>query len=179
MARSGHLEDSKFSFKWSIKTISNLFYYLSAGGIFLVLSVVFSNVVARYIFNSPFHWAEEVTAITVILLGFFPAGELWRRNNHIKFDLLTLKLSKRLQKTSIFIDIVINLSGLLFSGLLVWESFKATKMTYLLNMREPTILNTPLCIPYSFMLLGSTVLFIVIIERFLKTILHLIRPHNE
>jgi len=179
MDRSEYLEENKFTIKWSIKTLSKLFYYGAAVGIFLILSVVFTNVIARYVFNRPFHWAEEITALTVILLGFFPAGDLWRRNKHIRFDLLTIKLAKSMPKLINFFDVFVNFCGLLFASLLVWESFKATKMTYLMNMREPTILNTPLCIPYSFMLFGSIVLFIVIIDRFIRKLFQLIRYKNK
>lgn len=148
--------------------ISRFLFHISTAGIIFVLAVVFCNVIARYIFNSPFHWAEEITSVTLILLGFFPAAELWRKGSHIKFDLLSQRLSIRFPRSWRIVDTVICLMGILFSAILLWETIKNTYTSYIHNMREPSILGTPLWILYLFMLLGSAALLLAFINTLIR-----------
>jgi TRAP-type C4-dicarboxylate transport system permease small subunit len=144
--------------------ISIILFYISAVGIVAVLLIVFCNVIARYVFNSPFHWAEELTSIGLIILGFFPAAHIWRKGVHIKFDLLAQKLVTRFPRGWIIVESFISLCGIIFSVVLVWKTAENTYISYAHNMREPSMLGTPLWILFFCVLLGSAALMLVFIN---------------
>lgn len=129
-------------------------------GTLLVVAIVFCNVIARYLFNTPFHWAEEVTSITVILIGFFPAAALLRKGWHVKFDLVSDRIESRLPRVSNALQILVNLCGIAFAGIIVWQTGINILNSWKFNMREPSMLGTPLWVPYSYMLIGSILLLI-------------------
>jgi C4-dicarboxylate transporter DctQ subunit len=142
--------------------IASLLFRIGMVGSFVILAVTFLNVLARYLFNSPFYWAEEVSSITFILLSLFPAAEIWKRRSHINFEIVNKKLSLKNQN---ILEIIICLISMVFTGVLTWQTFKATHMVYVGRMKEPSLLGTPLWIPYSIMLLGMAALFL----RFFST----------
>ena len=140
--------------------LSRTFFYLASGGTLIVLSVTFFNVIARYLFNSPFHWAEEVTANLVILIGFFPAATLLRNNWHVKFDLVSSKVETELPVLDSIFKIIIDSCGIVFAGLIVWQTWINIVTSWKFNMRESSLLGTPLWLPYSYMLIGSVLLLL-------------------
>lgn len=68
-------------------------------GIFMtVMSLAtISNVVARYVFNSPIQWAEELSRYSFIWLVFMGAAICTKQKRHIAIDSLLLALPARVQ----------------------------------------------------------------------------------
>lgn len=66
-------------------------------GIFMVLMSVttFANVVARYFFNSPIQWAEELARYSFIWVVFAGAVVCTKRKRHITIDILAQTLPAR------------------------------------------------------------------------------------
>ncbi len=151
------------SFSRVIDKISQALFSVAMIGTFLILVVVTANVFARYIFNAPFHWAEEVTAITLILVTLFPAAEILKKGMHIKFELIKQKLPENIWA---FLEVLINLLSMVFTSVLTWQTFMATRLVYLRNMKEPSLLGTPMWVPYGFMLIGIAVLFLMFLIAF-------------
>jgi len=146
--------------------VSGLFFVASVG-VVTILIIVFTNVIMRYLLNSPLHWAEEVTSVTLIPLGFLPAAELWRKKSHITFDLISKGVSSRYPKMDKLREAMICLVGLVFAGILIWETAKNLRISFIFKMREPSILGTPHWLLYLFMLAGSLALFSVFIRSFI------------
>lgn len=141
--------------------IGSLLFRVGMVASFVILAVIFINVLARYLFNSPLYWAEEVSSITFVLLSLFPAAEIWRKRDHINFEIITKKIPVQGQNV---LEIFICLISMVFTGVLTWQTFKATVMVYSANMKEPSLLGTPLWIPYSIMLLAMAALFLRLIS---------------
>ncbi len=129
-------------------------------GCFGIMAIIVLNVFARYIFDAPFYWAEEVAAVLMVLVSLFPAAELWKRGAHINFEIIQKILSEAMWKR---LQIVICLVTMIFSGVLAWQGLKATHLVWARNMREPSLLGTPLWIPYSLLFLGVGALFLRLI----------------
>lgn len=138
--------------------LSRLLFTIAVAGTGFVLLIVFANVIARFLFNEPFYWSEEVTAITVVFITMFPAGYLWRRDWHIKLDLFAGKEDTTLyQVKQLFVCLV----TIIFGGVLVWQAAEATYLVYVQNMREASLLGAPFWISYSALLFGSALLLLV------------------
>jgi len=69
-----------------------------AGSILAAMSAAtFVNVVARYVFNSPFDWAEEFSRYAFIWLAFMAAVVATTHKRHIVIDILVISLPKSAQ----------------------------------------------------------------------------------
>ena len=132
--------------------------HVAALGTGLLLLVVFSNVVARFVFNKPFYWAEEVTAITLVFVTMLPAALLWNEGRHIKLDIALGRPGSRFDKVK---HLLVSAASISFNGILAWQACKATTMIYRQGMREPSLLGSPLWIVYSGLLIGATLLVLV------------------
>ncbi|HOG16845.1 MAG: Tripartite ATP-independent periplasmic transporter [Syntrophaceae bacterium PtaU1.Bin231] len=149
-----------------LEKLSQLLFTIAVIGTALVLFIVFANVIARFFFNTPFFWSEEVTAITVVFITMFPVAFLWRKDWHIKLDLFSGKENTTLYQVK---QLLVCLATIVFGGVLVWQTVRATYLVYIQNMREPSLLGAPLWISYSALLFGSALLLLVSLYSLCET----------
>ena len=71
-----------------------IFYLLSAslGG---VVGICFLQVVARYVFNSSFAWAEEISVVVLLWATWWGACLAIKQGNHLKVKILEERISVR------------------------------------------------------------------------------------
>jgi TRAP-type C4-dicarboxylate transport system permease small subunit len=133
-----------------------------------MLVIVTANVLARYVFNAPLHWAEEVSALILILVGFFPAAYLWEKGGHVSFDLISKKLSARRGFWPAIVTGFTSLAGILFSAVLAWQGCQSAWLSYRQNIREPSLLGTPLWVLQIIMFLGALALLSACVKTFIE-----------
>jgi TRAP-type transport system small permease protein len=62
-------------------------------GLFTLLcAVVFGEVVARYVFNHPYFWSEEITVYTFTWVAFLGAALALRSNRHVSISYFVSRL---------------------------------------------------------------------------------------
>jgi TRAP-type C4-dicarboxylate transport system permease small subunit len=65
---------------------------LSMAGITIILSL---NVILRYLFSRPFHWAEEISVLLIVWVVLLGAGLVQQKDGHVAisylFDLFPVK----------------------------------------------------------------------------------------
>jgi TRAP-type transport system small permease protein len=64
----------------------------------LMVSLMFLNVVLRFVFSTGFVWSEEVTRLAFIYLVYFGTIGAFRDNQHLGMDTLLEKVSPAVQK---------------------------------------------------------------------------------
>lgn len=87
-----------------LRIFDKLLAFITASAMAAIVLVVFVNVAMRYILNTGLTWSEEVAVnlfVWVIFLGAILAG---LEGLHIKVDMLTSKLSKKMQKVLLVIS---------------------------------------------------------------------------
>jgi TRAP-type transport system small permease protein len=110
-------------------------------GLFAVLCVVvFGEVVARYLFNHPFFWSEEVTVYAFTWVAFLGSALALRDNRHIGISFFVEKLPRNAQG---MLGIVADAIVLAFLGLFLVQSVKFCRMNH-------TVTSISLQIPLSF-----------------------------
>jgi TRAP-type C4-dicarboxylate transport system permease small subunit len=58
----------------------------------LIVAVFGANIAARYLFNSPIIWADEIVVVLMLWSTFFTAAFVLRDREHVAFDLLYERL---------------------------------------------------------------------------------------
>lgn len=88
---------------------------------FLIIILVFEifiGVIARYVFNSPFLWTQEVACFIMAVYILMSGGYAIRHKNHVRVDFVFKELSPRGKAMA---DIFTALLFFYFSFLLVWQ----------------------------------------------------------
>jgi TRAP-type C4-dicarboxylate transport system permease small subunit len=80
--------------------------------------MTFCDVIARYVFNSPFGFTVEITEIMMGVLIYFGVGLTTQDNDHISVDIVTLRLSEWWRA---LVSLVTNVLAFGFLVLLVWR----------------------------------------------------------
>lgn len=108
------------TFSKIIQKISTLFGYLGAVALFAMMLLTTSDVVGRYIFNSPILGAFELTEYLVLILIFSFLCNAQSSKDHVSVDLLFNKFPKKLRDV---VNIFNHVVCLILAALIVWMSF--------------------------------------------------------
>jgi TRAP-type C4-dicarboxylate transport system permease small subunit len=108
---------------------NNIVEYLSAVLFFVLLVVVFLNVILRYLFNAPLFWSDELARFTFIWLSYFGAVISMKRNRHFGFDLFIDAFPERIRRflilakdlCALFLVFYIGIAGLEMNRVLSFQ----------------------------------------------------------
>jgi TRAP-type C4-dicarboxylate transport system permease small subunit len=84
----------------------------------VVAVITFWDVIARYIFNSPFTFTVEGTELAMGLIVFLSVGYTTHQDGHIRVDIVTLRLSERVRA---MVGVATNAISLGFLTIMVWR----------------------------------------------------------
>lgn len=122
-----------------VRFLRDYFEELVAGIFMVVMSVTtFANVVARYFFNSPIQWAEELARYSFIWVVFLGAVVCTKRKRHITIDVLVTLIPAR---AAAWIHVIADLCTL---GIAVVIAFYGWKLT-----QAATQITATLKVPHS------------------------------
>ena len=126
----------------------------------LLLTLVFHEVVARYIFNKPTLYSVEFSEYLLIFLAFMAAAWVLQEDKHVRMQSILHLFPKRIQHLLISLNSCI---VLLFCAILVWQGSKAAYIAWRGGYHSSSLLNTPMWIPYLIIPLGSLLLALQLI----------------
>ena len=128
-------------------------------GVALMVAVVInaSNVVGRYVFNSPIEGADEIEVYLMVTLAFMGALVAHIRRRHLRMDVLARRFPPRLAR-------VVNgaeaLTAVAVCGLLSWVSFNYTDRIWRLGSHSDNS-HTPMWIPHSVLTVSFALMTVV------------------
>ncbi len=118
----------------------------------VMVSLVFMNVVCRYILNFSIIWAEEVSQYLMVWVAFLGAGLALREGRHVAIEMLQDHLPSAARKmTRHFLALLL----FLFMGILTILGFQFAVFAW---SQETPVLNIPLGIPYLAVPIGALLL---------------------
>ncbi len=121
---------------------------------FMVVSL-FYDVMMRYLFAAPTHWALEVNTFLLLFLCTIPTADVLNSNVHIRVTFLTERMPPRIVER---LPILRAVAGILFCAAMTWQGSIMTWQAWQHNDRMSTSLGTPMFIPYLFLPLGFILL---------------------
>ena len=108
-------------------TLNRLLEHITIALFAILCTVVFGEVVARYLFNRPYFWSEEVTVYTFTWVAFLGSAMALRDNRHIGISYFVSLLPLLAQRV---VAIIADLIVLAFLGLLLVQSVKFCLMNH-------------------------------------------------
>lgn len=131
----------------------------------LVLAIVAltgANVVARYVFLSPFFWAEEVQRYIMICFVYFGAILVTWDGRHLKMDILSQYLRTPWKE---IVNLVATVTFIGICALVVVQSWQVTVLQVEFDKRSVAA-EIPMVIPHSMVLIGFFFMLIAVAVRF-------------
>lgn len=120
----------------------------------VMATLVFMNVVSRYIFNHSIIWAEEVSQYLMIWVAFLGAGLALRQGRHVAIEILQDRLPSTARRMTRHL---VALLLIVFMGVLIVLGFQFARFAW---DQETPVLNIPLGIPYMAVPIGALLLLI-------------------
>lgn len=154
----------------SLKTIVNRILKLDAifAGISvtLLIGITFFGVFARYLFNSPFTWLEEVQMFLILWTVFLGGSVAVRDHGHVAITFIVDMLPESLQK---IVDVLI---FIVMAIVMYFVAINAIDLIllYIRSNRVTNLLNIPYQLIYFVVPLGC---LLIVINYLLQVLEHL------
>ncbi len=120
----------------------------------VMTTLVFVNVICRYILNFSIIWAEEVSQYLMVWVAFLAAGLALRQGRHVAIEMLQDRLPSRTRRITRHVVAVLLI---VFMGILTVLGFQFVRFAW---DQETPVLNIPLGIPYLAVPIGALLLMI-------------------
>ena len=135
---------------------------LGAALIVIAMLIVTLGVVMRYLLHNPLVWVLETTEYILVWFTFLGAAWILKKEGHVKVEILTDKLSPRVQA---LLGIITSIIGailcsflIIYGTQIVWDSFQR-------NILMTTMLKPPRAPLLAVIPIGSFLLFIQFLRR--------------
>lgn len=107
--------------------IENAVVGFSIAGLMLMVAIVFYQVVARYFFNRPPKWTEEIALVTMIWIAMLGAGIGLKNDIHMRVEVFLSVFPIKLQR-------IVEVAIMLFIG---YFGTQMTRYTIIMVQRLP------------------------------------------
>ena len=81
--------------KYSLWFVRNIEELVSSTALVVMIGIITINVLCRYIFRSPIHWAEELAVISLAWATFIGSAVCYKRQAHLGMDFVISHLPRK------------------------------------------------------------------------------------
>jgi len=133
-----------------------------------ILVYITGNVIGRPL-GFPIPYTVEVTAYMLVVMVFLVGAHTLRKGQHIKVELLTRRLSPRVQALLL---VVTNLLAFIIAVVIVISCWQLAINSYSYNVCSNTVLRAPLYLPQLLLAIGLSVFTIESAVVTIRSVLH-------
>jgi TRAP-type C4-dicarboxylate transport system permease small subunit len=130
-----------------------------------MVTIIFSQVIARYAFSNSLSWSEEAGRYIFVWMTFLGAAMAVRNRQHVSLDLIVKSLPKFAQKLLMTISY---LSMMIFTAVLIFGGFKFVTRG---SRQASSALEIPMHYVYIVLPLGGILIFAYLIKNFYEDVL--------
>ncbi|MBI4186683.1 MAG: TRAP transporter small permease [Chloroflexi bacterium] len=156
--------------------ISKASGHISAWLIFAMMFMVVTEVVTRYVLRSPLMIADELGGYTVVAVTIIGLAYTWRERGHIRIEVLTSRLPIKARN---WLRLTTLILATAYVPLLIYASYDLWAVSRRLGLKSDSILLTPLQWPRLILLVGSVLLFVVLVTELIQAIKTLRTPGGK
>lgn len=136
------------------------------GGVFtgIMTLIVGYAVIARYIFNRPIGWSEEIAVYLMVWAVFLGAAYTLKEDAHIGVDILITKAPVRVRRALLLFHC---LAGILLMSILLYHGIGMVALTLKMGSRSIAI-DFPLVLTHMAVPVGSAILILQFISKLIS-----------
>ena len=133
------------------------------GGVFtgIMTLIVGYAVIARYIFNRPIGWSEEISVYLMVWAVFLGAAYTLKEDAHIGVDILITKAPVRIRRALLLFHYLV---GIIFMSILFYHGIDMVALTLKMGSRSLAI-DFPLVLSHLAVPVGSGILILQLINK--------------
>ena len=124
-----------------VQLLKNLDLVVASLSLVALVALTFVGVFARYVFNAPFAWQEEVQLMLIVWVTFLGGRYAFVTGSHCAIDVLVEMFPKKVQR---YFDLVIMAIVVIVLSYTGWQVGK-----YILQMYNTNRVTNMLHIPYA------------------------------
>ncbi len=144
-------------FTWIVNALTNMTGWIAALCLVAAAIIVTEAVIVRKIFGISTIWQTEASVFLLIFVVFTGAPFVQKNEHHLNVDLVVIHLSPKTRDLTI---IVVSIISCILTGVLAWYAWPMWWEAVVNNEHSESLWGPPLWIPYLFLPLGMTVLFL-------------------
>lgn len=130
-----------------------------------MVTIIFSQVVARYAFSSSLSWSEEAGRYIFVWMTFLGAAMAVRNRQHVSLDIILNILPDSLQR---FLLLISYLSMMIFTAVLIYGGFQFVARG---SRQASSALEIPMHYVYIVLPVGGVLIFAYLIKNFYEDVL--------
>ena len=138
--------------------LANICLAIAGMALIIIVAINGANVVARYLFRTPFSWAEELMLFLMILSVFAGAITVTWRNLHIRIDTFVDRMPPAARRAALAIGSLVSIAII---AVLTFHSGRIVLLLQMLDQRSDA-LNAPSWVPQSFVTIGLGTMALII-----------------
>lgn len=154
----------------ALNRFSSALAFLSVISLFLLMAVVTLGVIMRYGFNNALSWSDEVASYSLLAIVFFGMAHTFHQGGHIRIDFVFNSVPPRVKP---WLNLFLHVIGLLFALAMILAVYTRIENFWVRNTRSFTDLYTPLYIPALPLMIGSVLLFLVLLAQVLRILVQI------
>ena len=147
-----------------VRTLTKISGWVAGILILLTSFMIAYEVFMRGFFNAPTEWSIEISVYLIMASGFLGLAPALAGNNHIAVDLVTSKLSPKVNK---YLGTVTSIIGLIFCLILTISSADMVMVSYEINSLSTSTLRIPLYIPQAAIPIGASLIVLEFVRQLL------------
>lgn len=117
---------------------------LCAALILALCAVVLYEIAARYLFDAPTIWAQEISVYLLLACAFFGFAPTMHAGEHIRIDLLVKRFGARARSA---LELLTGLAIAAFAAIAAWGGYETVLQSLRFGRRSLTLLSIPVWIP--------------------------------
>lgn len=155
--------------------LTQLCLAIAAVALICIVAINGTNVVARYLFNAPFSWAEEMMLYLMILSVFSGAIAVTWRNLHIRIDTFIERAPPAVRRAALNIGTIVSLVVMVS---VIFASGRIVTLLYSYDQRSEA-LAAPVWIPQSFVPIGLGIMALIMAAKLVTSRFYAEPPANS
>ncbi|MBI4185973.1 MAG: TRAP transporter small permease subunit [Chloroflexi bacterium] len=140
---------------------------ISAWLIFTLMALLLAEVISRYVFNRAFGIADEIAAYMLPGIIFIGLAYTWKVGGHIRIEAVTSRLATNIRNRLRLVTLFIITA---FVPVLILGSWELWLRLHKRGTRSASWLRTPEEWPSLAVLIGTVLLFVVVVIDIVKTV---------
>lgn len=138
--------------------------------------IITEGVIVRKVFGLSTIWQIEASVFLLIFACFGGAAFGQKHEHHLNVDLVITYLSPRAREITM---IVASVFAWITAGIIAWYAWPMLYEAWVENHHSESLWSPPLWIPYAFLPVGLSLLFLQYIVYIVKTIIALIKEEID
>ena len=146
-----------------LKGVRSILYGFSVVAMSVMLVIIFAQVVTRYLFNYTPEWSEELARFLFVWVVFLGSALIMGESGHLAVQFLPDKFKGTVFGT--VLDVVINVCGYVFIGLLLTQGWK---MTSIMTFQRAPGLDIPMSWVYVIITVSCVLMLLYLFRETLR-----------